>query len=61
MFSVNPVLTYSISVLAILMSVSAVPISGLAIPSAVLDSVLDMPNDCRMNVRRPSDNAEKGG
>ena len=41
------------------MSVSAVPISGLAIPSAVL-AVLDMPNDCRMNVRRPSDNAGKG-
>ena len=40
------------------MSVSAVPIGGLAIPSAV-SAVLDMFDDCHMIVRRPSDNAEK--
>ena len=60
MLGVNPVLAYSISVLAILMSVSAVPIGGLAIPSAV-SAVLDMFDDCHMIVRRLSDNAEKGG
>ena len=38
-----------LSVLAVLVSVSAVPISGLAILGAVL-AVLDMPNDCLMFV-----------
>ena len=38
MLGVNPVLAYSISVLAVLVSVSAVPISGLAILGAVLIS-----------------------